>query len=162
MARVVVGSGEGARQHPVKGSVIIGRSADVGLPIPDGKLSREHCKISFDGKFYVLQDLDSKNGTYLNNRRMKGAIPLRSGDEIRVGNTVLKFELEFGDAVPPAEDSVDARVAFQKGSTVRREVPAGPGPGGRVFAWLFLAAILAGGAWGMKHVFVWALKVVAP
>jgi pSer/pThr/pTyr-binding forkhead associated (FHA) protein len=164
VARVVVEAGGSRREHPVPKDVplIIGRSADVNLPVADGKLSREHCKILFDGKFYVLDDLGSKNGTHLNNRKLKSTTPLRSGDEIRIGNTLLKFELEFGDAVPPAEDSVDARIAFQKTPTVRREIPAGSGGGGRLLGWLFLLAVLAGGAYGMKFVFVWALKVIAP
>lgn len=168
MARLVVESSREKREVPLPKDVpvIVGRTQEVALAFEDGKLSREHCKFLFDGRDFLLEDLDSKNGTYVNNRRIKGKVGLHPGDEIRAGGVVLRFLLDPGDPQPIASDSVDDRVAFAKDPgappTARRTAVAGPGAAARLLGWIVLLGVVAGGAYGMKLVFVWALKEVAP
>lgn len=72
-------------------AVTIGRSVNADISIPDKLASRIHCGISFSDNSYFIRDFKSRNGTYLNNRRIDVA-RLRIGDKILVGNTVITVE----------------------------------------------------------------------
>lgn len=72
----------------------LGRGSDCDLRWEDSSLSRRHCRIRWDDGVYVLEDLDSSNGTYINGAVVRRAI-LRLGDRIQLGG----LELEF---TPPA------------------------------------------------------------
>ncbi len=79
----------GRRPHYVRPPVEIGRSKDVGVALSDPEVSRQHARLSsYDGVVYV-EDLRSRNGTFLNGRRVTEAIEVREGDEIDVGTTRL-------------------------------------------------------------------------
>lgn len=102
--------------------VTIGRSPEADVVILDEKVSRIHCGIRYwDGDFYI-KDLKSKNGTYVNDRRIDVA-KLQPGDRIRVGSVILVFEQE-GPAVPEkALEEVSQELAQGKGySTILREI----------------------------------------
>ena len=74
--------------------VTIGRASDCAIPIKDRYLSRRHAEIHrIEGK-WVLRDLGSANGTYLNSVRVEADQELRSGDRIRMGDTELLFQSE--------------------------------------------------------------------
>ncbi len=59
----------------------------------DGQLSRQHCAIERDGDGWVIRDLRSTQGTKLNGEPVRGAVPLRDGDVITIGETRLVFRL---------------------------------------------------------------------
>ena len=70
-----------------------GRSEQADFRISDDRLSRQHFTIMpKDGK-YILQDLKSTNGTWVNGQRIT-EVTLQPNDKIRAGQTVLVFELE--------------------------------------------------------------------
>lgn len=72
-------------------SIIVGRQgADVSLNDPE--ISRQHCLLEIKDKFIQLKDLDSTNGTYFEEERVRAAM-LRDGAEFRVGSTVLRVTL---------------------------------------------------------------------
>jgi pSer/pThr/pTyr-binding forkhead associated (FHA) protein len=54
-------------------------------------VSRHHARIVVDGTAARLEDLGSKNGTFLRNQRLEGSHPLRDGDAIRLGLVALVF-----------------------------------------------------------------------
>ncbi|HZT83101.1 MAG TPA: FHA domain-containing protein, partial [Gemmataceae bacterium] len=72
--------------------ITIGRAegCDIGL-FGDSSVEKQHCRILVKGDRYLLDDLNTPGGTYLNGQRIGGPTPLRSGDEIRVGKAVLRF-----------------------------------------------------------------------
>ena len=74
--------------------VSIGRASDCTIPIKDRYLSRRHAEIVSAEGAWVLKDLGSANGTYLNGSRVEQITMLRSGDRIRLGDTELVFESE--------------------------------------------------------------------
>ncbi len=74
--------------------VSIGRASDCTIPIKDRYLSRRHAEIVSSEGAWVLKDLGSANGTYLNGSRVEQNTTLRSGDRIRLGDTELVFESE--------------------------------------------------------------------
>jgi len=76
----------------------IGSAYDSDLALDDTTVSRSHCRIVFDGGGYVLEDLDSKNGTYIETHRIKSAY-LRPGVRIGLGSSTLQFALEEGEEI---------------------------------------------------------------
>ena len=68
----------------------IGRSGFNDLIITDQKASRDHAVVSFEEGHYIIEDLNSTNGVYLNDKLIHKII-LKSGDRIAVGDTVLLF-----------------------------------------------------------------------
>jgi two-component system cell cycle response regulator len=93
---VIRGEGLGGRFPLRQGASVIGRLPDVDISIPDRSLSRRHCEIHCveqDGqRAYLLRDLDSTNGCYVNGSRVSEKY-LRDGDKLSVGDVVLKFGL---------------------------------------------------------------------
>lgn len=71
-------------------SVTVGRVAQCEIHIDDQSVSRRHCTLAVRGSALVVTDLDSANGTFLNERPVTSATA-RPGDLIRVGSTVLEY-----------------------------------------------------------------------
>jgi diguanylate cyclase (GGDEF)-like protein len=76
----------------VEQPVVIGREQG-DLPLRDGRISRQHAAVALEGTRYVVRDLGSTNGTMLNGERLEGEHTLEDGDQILVGQTVIKFTL---------------------------------------------------------------------
>ncbi len=68
----------------------IGRSSKNDLPLDQESISRHHARITFDGTQYWVQDLNSTNGTFVNDAAVKEQ-RLRDGDQVRIGRSILKF-----------------------------------------------------------------------
>lgn len=80
-------------RQPLQGTTVsIGRASDCAIPIKDRYLSRKHAEIIAIGAVWVLKDLGSANGTYLNGTRVERDLPLKTGDRIRLGDTEIVFE----------------------------------------------------------------------
>ncbi len=77
--------------------VILGRALEADVRVNDVQVSRQHARIltgkDEDGvEEYVIHDLDSRNGTFLNGRRIRRE-KLENGDKITIGDTILRFDL---------------------------------------------------------------------
>jgi pSer/pThr/pTyr-binding forkhead associated (FHA) protein len=70
----------------------IGRSSSNSISLRDSKVSRTHCQIRLSEDGFIIADLQSTNGTYVNGERINEQ-PLNVGDEVRVGNTMLRLEM---------------------------------------------------------------------
>jgi phosphoserine phosphatase RsbU/P len=79
------------RQPLNGGNVSIGRASECTIPVRDRYLSRKHAEIIAVGNNWVLKDLGSANGTYLNGARVEKDVRLSSGDRIRLGDTEIVF-----------------------------------------------------------------------
>jgi len=87
---IVEGKEKGKEFQINKEPFIIGRDRSNDLCIDDPRVSRKHASIFFYEGKYRLKDLDSTNGTYLNNIKITVA-KLNDRDRIQVGDTVLQF-----------------------------------------------------------------------
>ncbi len=76
-------------------SVTLGRSVSADFQVHDQAVSRRHCTVSVTPAGCQLVDLGSANGTYVNGRRTNQC-PLRAGDEVRLGSTLITILLESG------------------------------------------------------------------
>ncbi len=96
-------------RQPLQGdtTVSIGRASDCSIPIKDRYLSRRHAEIVVVNGGWILKDLGSANGTYLNGARVEHDLPLKTGDRIRLGDTEIVFE--------SAENNTDRLMAIQDG-----------------------------------------------
>ncbi len=72
----------------------VGRSRQCDVVLDDPNVSRQHAEIRPRGGSWVLSDLGSTNGSTLNGRRIDHPEVLKPGDEIKIGTSVLAFELE--------------------------------------------------------------------
>jgi diguanylate cyclase (GGDEF)-like protein len=100
---VVVIHGEGLGRMLDIGSstpVLIGRSNEADMVFSQRGVSRTHCQIWFDGATYRIRNLGDINPTRINDMPFKGELPLMDGDQITIGENILKFI---------SQDSVEAR-----------------------------------------------------
>ena len=74
------------------GENILGRDDD-GIRIDSVTVSRRHARISISGGEAVLEDLGSKNGTYVGGEPVLVPVRLNDGDEIRTGSVVFRFRM---------------------------------------------------------------------
>jgi pSer/pThr/pTyr-binding forkhead associated (FHA) protein len=82
----------------------LGRDPGNDIIVRDPKVSRHHAEIVFERGFFVLHDLASANGTYVNGKRIRVA-PLTHGARLRLGNTYGRFSEELpteSEATPMA------------------------------------------------------------
>jgi len=104
MPRLFVESGlKIGTDYPVRDGMVLGRVEGCDVRIDDPKVSRKHARILKEGAQYFLVDLNSSNGTYLNDVMVKKS-PLVFGDRIRIGDTILVFTEE------PEESLVGSRM----------------------------------------------------
>ncbi len=89
---VIYGDNLGHRVPLGADPVVIGRSAKCDVQIDQESVSRNHCRVSFDGASYGIRDLGSTNGTYVNDDLVEQFV-LRDGDQLKIGRTILKFIL---------------------------------------------------------------------
>lgn len=89
---VVYSGGDTGRQITLpEGTSTIGRSAAASLQIDGPGMSRLHAEVEVDGACVLLRDLDSANGSYVQEERLNGTRQLRDGDRLRLGSVLLKF-----------------------------------------------------------------------
>ncbi len=113
--------------------VTIGRQAQCAIQIEETWTSRRHARIAWTGTEYIVEDLDSTNGTFVNGERVVGPHALRSGDRLQLGDQVeLAFHVRVlpGGGVPQREPVPATAVPFlQRRST-------------RIWALVLLGAVL--------------------
>lgn len=84
------GKDQGKRLPLLEFPVTLGRDPTNALAIDDDEVSRFHLRIKKRGKIFVCEDLESKNGTFLNGDRIRNSI-VKNGDKILVGSTEIQF-----------------------------------------------------------------------
>jgi pSer/pThr/pTyr-binding forkhead associated (FHA) protein len=152
---IVEGAGAG-RMVAVAAAVTVGRGRDADLVLADELVSRHHARITPSGSGAVVEDLGSRNGTFMNGEPILGPTRLEPGDQLQLGVTLVELRsarqvAERPSAVHPvppplavptrAPDylaGVDADVDTDDGAgpppapgPVAPAPAAAPGPGGR-------------------------------
>jgi hypothetical protein len=95
--------------------ITIGRGADNDVVINDPEVSRRHASLTWDGRRYIIQDLGTANGTFVNGARLTATQAVQSGDVISLGATVA---LTFQAVVP--SDAADTAIRTAKRGGTRR------------------------------------------
>ena len=103
----------------------IGRDSTNEITINDAEVSRRHARLTFQGGKYVLEDLGSTNGTFVNGQRLAGPRVLKAGEVVSFGEQiVLVFEVTTND---PGATMVSPRAAAVP-SVSRPATPPPPPP----------------------------------
>jgi two-component system cell cycle response regulator len=77
-----------------RSTVVIGRDDSVDVPLLDDRISRRHARLVVEGDESWVEDLGSRNGTFVNGERISGRHPVRDGDKIQLGaRSILRFSL---------------------------------------------------------------------
>ncbi|MEO8874188.1 MAG: FHA domain-containing protein, partial [Polyangiaceae bacterium] len=139
MFAIIISEKGGAerRESFDKNEINVGRVQGNDLMLPKGNVSKHHARLLYrDGRF-IVTDLKSTNGTYVNGRKIAQATIVREGDKIYIGDFVLRLDSgaqstdDPGNA-PPADD----------GRSLQRTGPSSPAG---------LGAPMAGGGGGPTH-----------
>ncbi len=100
MARLVLATADGQQAIELRPINSLGRHPNNTIQLLDKIVSKEHCILEQrDGQF-ILRDLGSLNGTYINGERVRGEQLLRHGDEIALGSTRARYD-DGSSALPP-------------------------------------------------------------
>ena len=92
MPRLVLEGSAPAEAELTDHTCEVGRLASCHLTLQEPQSSRKHFQVEPHGSRWVVVDLGSRNGTYLNDERLSVPVPLRHGDAIRVGESVVRYE----------------------------------------------------------------------
>jgi pSer/pThr/pTyr-binding forkhead associated (FHA) protein len=71
--------------------VTLGRAAGCQITVDDTYVSQMHARVFLRDGAYLVEDLGSTNGTYLNRQKVSGPMVMQRGDRLQVGNTVLEL-----------------------------------------------------------------------
>jgi pSer/pThr/pTyr-binding forkhead associated (FHA) protein len=80
--------------YDLDGDIVLGRGDRAEIRLEDPFASSRHARVYEQGNIVVIEDLDSTNGTYLNEELLQTARPLHPGDRVRIGDSELTFEVD--------------------------------------------------------------------
>jgi pSer/pThr/pTyr-binding forkhead associated (FHA) protein len=101
-ARLILESGLGKVEYPLDGPVkTIGRSRSNDIPLEDSRVSRHHARVVRDGNGFFVEDLNSRNGTRVDDRAVRDNAPLTDGSIIKIGDSTFRFVTSAPVGPPP-------------------------------------------------------------
>lgn len=113
MFSVIISEKGGAERRETfdRTEINVGRVQGNDLMLPKGNVSKRHARLLYrDGRF-IVTDLKSTNGTYVNGRKIAQATIVREGDKIYIGDFVLRIETAASGTAPPDSTAPPARAA---------------------------------------------------
>ena len=120
------------RESETSGTLIIGRSSSADLVIRSAKISRRHCSLIPSGNGFVIQDHESRNGIWVEGKRVKSAF-LKRGDRFSVANVRIRIKRDGSLEVEGIKDP--AQLTFM--DRIKPDLPA-------VYAMVICAVIVIG------------------
>jgi len=87
-------------EYPLGDSNVLGRSTTANVRLADREVSRKHSQIDLEGDRFILRDLGSSNGTFLNGKRISAPAKLEDGDEVVIGTSTMEFRITRGQPLP--------------------------------------------------------------
>ncbi len=125
MFSIIISEKGGAerREHYDRTEINVGRVQGNDLMLPKGNVSKRHARLLYrDGRF-IVTDLKSTNGTYVNGRKIAQATIVREGDKIYIGDFVLRIESGAAASGPPQQVVADE---ISAGDQVSGNEPSNP------------------------------------
>ncbi|WP_438020858.1 ATPase, T2SS/T4P/T4SS family [Sorangium sp. So ce315] len=119
MFSVIISEKGGAERRETfdRTEINVGRVQGNDLMLPKGNVSKRHARLLFrDGRF-IVTDLKSTNGTYVNGRKIAQATIVREGDKIYIGDFVLRIETAAAGTAPPDSTAPPVRVPEDPGTS---------------------------------------------
>lgn len=95
--KAFLSDGKSCQEYLIYGfRTLIGRNEGNSIRLNDSGVSRSHAIITSTNNKYYIEDLNSKNGTFVNGKLLKEKYELRPGDSVRMGNSHFEFRVESG------------------------------------------------------------------
>jgi pSer/pThr/pTyr-binding forkhead associated (FHA) protein len=117
--KVISGKHAGQKLRIPAPKFLIGRGEDCQLRPNSDLVSRHHCVLLVGSGGAVIRDLNSRNGTFVNDQKVAGDQALQAGDRLTIGQ--LKFEVLIKAGEPPAPKALDLKNAAEKVSAKNDE-----------------------------------------
>src|SRR6185369_16464746 len=129
MARLILATAEGQQAIELRPINSLGRHPNNTIQLLDKIVSKEHCIVEQRDGMFILRDLGSLNGTYINGERVRGEQLLRHGDEITLGSTRARYDDGTQPLPPVAPLPMGAAAGLPPPAIVQGgAVPAQPQP----------------------------------
>ncbi len=80
--------------YDLEGDIVLGRGDRAEIRLEDPFASSRHARVYEQGNIVVIEDLDSTNGTYLNEELLQSPRPLHPGDRVRIGDSEFAYEVD--------------------------------------------------------------------
>ena len=109
MPRLVILQGDAPDPRDIDGEVVVGRHPEVDVQVDSNMVSRRHARIAPDGDGWLVEDLGSGNGTFLNGKRVTGPAGVKHSDRLKFGPVLARFETR---ADAPTAGDMAATMAF--------------------------------------------------
>lgn len=106
MAFLTVRDGNGRRIYEVEAQAVIGRGMEADVLLDDLRASKKHAEVRNVSGRFLLNDLNSTNGTLLDGQPVQSEVSLQDGDEFSIGETTIVFTRNL----PPGAESAFARL----------------------------------------------------
>ena len=114
------------------GTLEIGRDPGAGLALHDDQASRRHARVSVQSDRVLLEDLESSNGTFVNNNELTGPTRIGAGDELLIGVSVIQvrsaeqiaIQASAVRAIPPALAVAERRPTFTEPADEKKAAAA--------------------------------------
>lgn len=87
-ARTRLRSGERMR---VTSGAVVGREPSSTVRLDEASVSAQHARLRFEDGTWWLEDLESTNGTFINDNQVRGRVTVRTGDHVRFGRVAVRF-----------------------------------------------------------------------
>lgn len=123
---VIQGADQGKRFELKSSPVALGRESSNAIRLHDTEVSRRHAEIRLDDERYRIVDLGSANGTFINGRLVDQA-PLRSGDRLQLGQTVMLYNEGASGRDLTARVDLLSQSHPEDRSAILKSIPAGEG-----------------------------------
>jgi hypothetical protein len=81
--------------YAISQPLILGRTPDCDITMPGSRISRHHARLYVDGDLLMIEDLDSTNGSLVNDKLLDGKLTLRNGDELRFQDIVFRVSENY-------------------------------------------------------------------
>ena len=125
---VIRGSGAGRKHKLAEDETVVGRARGCAVVLDDAAASRKHALLTAENNSFVIEDLNSRNHTFVNGSQVDGKIELKDEDRVRIGETLLVFRLSAPAAIEKTDDdsftvleSLDALPGTESMVTVKAE-----------------------------------------
>ncbi len=103
----LVRQGVGATRYAIDGDrAVIGRNSDCDVPLDVAAVSRRHAAIVREKEHFFVEDLESRNGTFLNDERVVKRTPLRDGDQLLICGQTFRFHGDHRSAATMEDTSL--------------------------------------------------------
>ena len=103
---MILQGGQAIPREISQSEVVIGRLPECDVQLDSNMVSRKHARLCHRGSDYLIEDLGSGNGTFVNGKRIEGQVTLKHGDRLKLGPVLLRFESNNGDGVPGLDNDL--------------------------------------------------------